>query len=132
MLNGTCSNTPNSANCGPGLTCDPANGGCIQCTNDSQCDDKSACTTDSCDLKSHRCVNLPTCDPKTPFCCGGTCGACCVNSDCQGSGGVTTQAIIKACPTPICDVSTYTCTTKLVSCPLGQCCATGCCGVATL
>jgi hypothetical protein len=128
---GTCSHTPNNDACGKGLTCDPANGGCIQCVSDNQCDDGSDCTTDSCDLSTHKCVNKPSCGAKTPICCGTTCGACCTDNDCRPTGGVTTAAVGKTCPVSSCDLSTYTCVQKNVSCTLSSCCATGCCLIST-
>jgi hypothetical protein len=100
-----------------GLTCDPANGGCIQCTSDAQCNDSSGCTADSCDLSTHKCVNKSLCDATKPYCCGAACGACCYDSDCQG--GITTAAApIGKCPVSYCNTTTYTCGTKFVVCPI--------------
>jgi hypothetical protein len=101
----------------------------VQCTSDTQCDDKSACTADSCDLTTHKCVNKYACGSGAPLCCNGVCGACCSDGDC--GGGVATQAIGKSCPVPYCSLTTHTCTSKLVACSTGTCCVTGCCGIQT-
>ena len=125
--NGTCSHKADSSLCPAATpTCDPANGGCIQCTMNSQCDDKSDCTEDTCDLTKHTCVNkLGVCAKQGLLCCGSTCAACCNNSDCAG-GVVGTQAFGKLCPTPTCE--TGKCITKTVTCPVGySCCSYGCC-----
>ncbi|HEY4102259.1 MAG TPA: hypothetical protein VGM44_00145, partial [Polyangiaceae bacterium] len=128
---GACSNTPDNATCGSGLTCDPANGGCIQCTSDKDCDDGSSCTEDSCDLSTHKCAHKSMCGSDAPLCCGSVCGACCADIDCRAATGpITTAAapIGKSCPQPFCDLSKHACSSRIVSCPqLGTCCATGCC-----
>jgi hypothetical protein len=130
-----CSHRPDSTQCTAAApTCDPANGGCIQCTSDLQCNDKSDCTVDKCDLTTHTCKNSNTvCAAKGLLCCGGTtCAACCTNYDCQTGGGVSTASTqpiggtIK-CPVPTC--SAGTCTSTYVSCPATDVCCSygGCC-----
>lgn len=93
---GTCSGTPKT--CPPGQQCDPADGQCKACLNNSQCNDNNVCTTDTCNAGV--CVFTPnsnSCDDGlfctlTDACSGGTC---------VGSGN--------HCPNQLCNETTDTC-----------------------
>jgi len=86
-----------SAPCGngntdPGEECDPAGSGdsdcpgvetCVNdcscgCTADSQCNDGTACTTDSCDVQTGACLHEPACasGPNCTDTCDDDAGAC--------------------------------------------------------
>ncbi len=127
---GVCSHKADNSQCPASApTCDPSNGGCIQCTTDAQCNDKNDCTTDTCDLSTHTCKYANTGCGKGLLCCGTTCAACCTNSDCQ-TGGVSTAISPvggQKCPVPTC--SSGVCKSTTVSCPLNDVCCSygGCC-----
>ena len=60
-------------------------GGCVQCTEDFQCDDGSDCTFNTCDLSSYKCT-YPDGMCGNQFCCGNRCQDCCTVDQCSGIG----------------------------------------------
>ena len=138
----TCSNCVSNENCAmfndtPICYTGPGQNRCVQCTQDSSCDDGAKCnletftcgcaSNDDCPLGSPVCsggvcrqcdLMNPCQSPLMPICDKGACRSCIEDSDCEGSNVCSEYSCVECasgssdtCPTtrPICDTTTKSC-----------------------